>query len=1205
MTVFQSVCTINAIKDGAFFGRPRFDIGNSGFSNASATVGTMSFSSWSVRSIRAKPAVGLVVLMLVAAAAVHAFWPSPAGAAPAPQAAGAVTLTWLDFGQDRVGAGGNPNPADGGDGHFRVSLTGAEGKTVSVITLYSSDAAGNPAFGQVWNTAPDGAWILGVYRDGTRLNPQDTVLSDRVTGPVAYEVFGNDSGYFKSGQYFGVTVRFTDNTEVKATTSVGAVAAPTPTATPTPLPVGTQSCVPPPASLVGWWRGEGNADDRQGNHGALRNGASFVPGQVGRGFSFDGVDDFVQVPDSSSWAFGAGEFTLELWVSFSSVKAINILMGSDDGPGHRNKWLFWLNSGQLQLHINSPAIPGGNGINIGSGLFSPVRDRWHHLAVTRSGSSYTFYVDGRPLSSATNALPVPDANGPLTIGQAENLGFIHGRMDEAAIYNRALSAGEIQAIFAAGGAGKCAAGVAPAPPAAATPQPRVTPPAPAFPAPISTSTVLMAPERSVGANATVTVPLQLERATRLGSINFALRYDARVVKVGQVQVGDLVRGSLFQASTREDGVVRFGVAAPPGAGISGDGPVAHMELRAVGSLGSRTELVLEELLATDAAGARVALNLRHGRVTIQAKLRGDYDGDGRLTAKDALAALRMSIRDLAEDLVLDLDNDGRVTAEDARRILAAALDAQAQASIPAPITGGAAAQPATPVPAAAQAASLVPAGQALATTALQLSDAAASLAGSFDRFMTTDPGAVSDTGRLIATLDGLVRDLRRYKDHIDAVAAAIAGVQPEVSGAGPQAALPYRDLPSGMAWLARGWPGVPRAYAAEPGSHAPAAPIPGKGNLDEVLNTGLEGAEKCKGLYEEMVRLPLASDAQARKKAEADACYRDLQVELTRRGFRTILTTGAGVVAGGVTTAILIGAGAATAPVTVPAFLVMVGVKVAIGTAVAVPIKFVTGWFWDYCTAPEQQKSLPGGGPLRAPPLGDPLLDICAFVQGKGESGQPMAVPAEGTGNLTITIEGYEPVILTGVTLQRGKTTTVPVTLRPLREVQPPVAAAPAPATVTVTGQISERNLPNYGGQFNLDIVLELKGNVSGHAVRTVDGFEFRTVGQACAYRSTATIRFQGEVTEFYPGARFVARGTYTTDAVQVHTPIAKGPLNPDGKPCTLPDIRGSYNDKAVFVFKVEGNLRTKTVELGPPLFLNEPNDFNRSRQTFPYQGGP
>jgi len=64
-------------------------------------------------------------------------------------------------------------------------------------------------------------------------------------------------------------------------------------------------CVEPPSGMVSWWPGDGNALDIQnGNNGTLQNGAAFATGEVGQAFTFDGVNDFVEVPDDPSLRIG-------------------------------------------------------------------------------------------------------------------------------------------------------------------------------------------------------------------------------------------------------------------------------------------------------------------------------------------------------------------------------------------------------------------------------------------------------------------------------------------------------------------------------------------------------------------------------------------------------------------------------------------------------------------------------------------------------------------------------------------------------------------------------------------------------------------------------------------------------------------------------------------------------------------------------------
>ncbi len=73
------------------------------------------------------------------------------------------------------------------------------------------------------------------------------------------------------------------------------------------------SIVAAPAGLVSWYRGEGNANDSaDGNNGTLQNGATFASGEVGQAFSFDGVDDYVSIPDAPDLHFG-NQVTVDGW----------------------------------------------------------------------------------------------------------------------------------------------------------------------------------------------------------------------------------------------------------------------------------------------------------------------------------------------------------------------------------------------------------------------------------------------------------------------------------------------------------------------------------------------------------------------------------------------------------------------------------------------------------------------------------------------------------------------------------------------------------------------------------------------------------------------------------------------------------------------------------------------------------------------------
>src|SRR5947209_1829652 len=75
-------------------------------------------------------------------------------------------------------------------------------------------------------------------------------------------------------------------------------------------------CATPPAGLVSWWRGEGNAADSvDSSPGVISGGVTFSNGLVGQSFVFNGVDGRVVVSNSPSLNFGSNQdFSIETWI---------------------------------------------------------------------------------------------------------------------------------------------------------------------------------------------------------------------------------------------------------------------------------------------------------------------------------------------------------------------------------------------------------------------------------------------------------------------------------------------------------------------------------------------------------------------------------------------------------------------------------------------------------------------------------------------------------------------------------------------------------------------------------------------------------------------------------------------------------------------------------------------------------------------------
>jgi len=156
--------------------------------------------------------------------------------------------------------------------------------------------------------------------------------------------------------------------------------------------------------------------------------------------SFAGTAPQVAVPPDPGWAFGDQEFTIALWAKFptADVRQALLLFGRDGikRPVDRHDWGWGpaLALGPRHLVRRSRAIPAAT---------APT---WHHLGVSRGGSTFRFYVDGEELAVQEAATAPAPRKGTLTIGGAEGWAQFQGLLDDLRIYHRALSATEIKSV---------------------------------------------------------------------------------------------------------------------------------------------------------------------------------------------------------------------------------------------------------------------------------------------------------------------------------------------------------------------------------------------------------------------------------------------------------------------------------------------------------------------------------------------------------------------------------------------------------------------------------------------------------------------------------------------------------------------------------------------------------------------------------------
>ena len=224
------------------------------------------------------------------------------------------------------------------------------------------------------------------------------------------------------------------------------------------------SCTPPPAGIVGWWKGDGTAVDVvSGNTGVLVN-VTYTNGVVGQAFACDpelypyGTYCGVQFPDQPAYAL-TNALTIEGWIR-PRGDGYNIFWRGDNRPGLDPYLLSMQHSHLLALFITDA---NGNYDSVGVSI---AYGAWIHVAATYDGGigTLSIYTNG-VLAAQQSTLIRPFGNLIAEDSPGVGIGNVNdgfnnfpftGDIDEIALYNRALTPAEIQAIYNAGSAGKCA-----------------------------------------------------------------------------------------------------------------------------------------------------------------------------------------------------------------------------------------------------------------------------------------------------------------------------------------------------------------------------------------------------------------------------------------------------------------------------------------------------------------------------------------------------------------------------------------------------------------------------------------------------------------------------------------------------------------------------------------------------------------------------
>lgn len=165
-------------------------------------------------------------------------------------------------------------------------------------------------------------------------------------------------------------------------------------------------CIFPPSGLVGWWPGNGNANDLiSDNNGTLEGEAGFDAGQVAQAFLLDGQDDYVRIVDQTNTLDGFTALTIDAWIKPDTQLWVNPENGELTGViiskynstlSNGVSYAFALINGKIRMWLGYTVVPNSwRGLQA---LDAIPLNEWSHVAVVwAGGEAFTLYVNGQEM----------------------------------------------------------------------------------------------------------------------------------------------------------------------------------------------------------------------------------------------------------------------------------------------------------------------------------------------------------------------------------------------------------------------------------------------------------------------------------------------------------------------------------------------------------------------------------------------------------------------------------------------------------------------------------------------------------------------------------------------------------------------------------------------------------------------------------------
>ena len=199
------------------------------------------------------------------------------------------------------------------------------------------------------------------------------------------------------------------------------------------------------SNFKGVWHLSGStlsALDSTGNaNNGTNNGATAAAGKIGNAGSFDGTNDRIVIPDSTSWDFSTGAFSVSMWFKKTS-EARGDIFNKKSADSNDDVGLLLEENETMDVYFKIDTV---GDIMVSNGHVFTL-NAWHYATMVRDGSSnLTTYIDGAPDGTGTSGGNMNNNAADIWIGSNHDDFMVPslphtGLIDEIRISNVARSA---------------------------------------------------------------------------------------------------------------------------------------------------------------------------------------------------------------------------------------------------------------------------------------------------------------------------------------------------------------------------------------------------------------------------------------------------------------------------------------------------------------------------------------------------------------------------------------------------------------------------------------------------------------------------------------------------------------------------------------------------------------------------------------------